>query len=72
VPSEEIFINAYDPVMDMVTSDGGADEYIRDKNSVAVPVLRTSNEVEFTLIWKFMRGVETKIISAKVFIKLSV
>lgn len=71
-PTEEIFINSYDPVMDCITSDGGADEYDREKNSVAIPFRRKSNQIDFILNWKFLRGVESKIISANVLITLAV
>lgn len=70
VPTEEIFINAYDPVIDLITSDGGPDEYDRDKNMVAIPIARFSETVEFLLNWRFMRGSDTKIIYAKIFIRL--
>ena len=70
VPSEEIFINAYDPVIDLITSDGGPDEFDREKNTVVVPLGKQSDLVEFNLNWRFMRGSDTKVIFAKVFIKL--
>ena len=67
----EVHLNSYDPVMDMVTNEGGVvDGFERDKNQVLVPIRRDDEDICFQLSWRFMRGVETKNIFAKIHIKL--
>lgn len=71
VPEIEFYLNSYDPVMDMITSEGGVnDGFERDKNQVVVTVGRKSNSVNLELSWRFTRGIESKNIFAKVHIKL--
>ena len=68
-PEAEIYLNSYDPVMDMVTNEGGVnDGFERDKNQVIVTIGKNSDNILLQLFWRFMRGHESKNIVAKVHI----
>ena len=71
-PDAEIYLNSYDPVMDMVTHEGGGnDGFERDKNQVIVSIGKNSNSVKLQLFWKFLRGTDHKNIVANIHIKLA-
>jgi dynactin 4 len=72
VPEPEFHLNSYDPVMDMVTHEGGVNDGLeRDKNQVVVPVGVNANDIWLQVYWRFMRGTEHKNIGAKIHIKIT-
>lgn len=74
-PSGEIHIDAYDTLVEMVTSEGFTEDESavvnREKNMVKLR-FDTGGVTEFILsmVWKFMRGAELKQLEQKIHIKL--
>ncbi|CAG9312451.1 Dctn4 [Blepharisma stoltei] len=75
VPPSELHLDSYDPVMDLVTSEGSSlDESLiieREKNTISIEVGKPSNDIWISAFWKFMRGQDVKEFEIKIHIKLA-
>jgi len=71
----EVHLNAYDPIMDLVTAEGSSENEAvvqsREKNKVVINLPRESKDLFFDMVWKFSRGTEIKEVNTRVHIHLT-